>query len=62
MRPMARKSRLERSVVATDVELPAGFEASDRLICLDREGETELPPGAERRDHLLIFPLAPHTS
>ncbi len=53
---------LERSIVASNVELPAGFEARDRLICLDPDGHAELPPLVERRDRLLIYPLAPSPS
>ena len=50
-------SRLRRAVVGMGTEVPAGFEASDVLLCTDPNPSARLPAGIERVDGLLVRPL-----
>ena len=49
--------RLNRVVVGPGVEIPAGFEAANALVCADRTGRAEMTAGIVRRDGLLIQPF-----
>lgn len=50
--------RLERSVIALGVELPAGFESVEELVCVDPDPERALPPSTRREDGLLRHSFA----
>ena len=46
--------RLKRVIVGPGVEVPAGFEAEDAVLCPDPGGEADLPAAARRVDGLLV--------
>jgi len=51
--------RLKRCIVAPAVELPAGFEIEDALICADPGADTEIPDSTRRVGGVLVGPLDP---
>jgi mannose-1-phosphate guanylyltransferase len=51
--------RLERSVIGQSVELPAGFDCKDRVVCADPDPSMELPPSTRREKGWLIYSLSP---
>jgi NDP-sugar pyrophosphorylase family protein len=50
-------SRLRRTIVGMATEIPAGFEASDALLCADPDPERSVPPDVSRVGGLLVRPL-----
>jgi NDP-sugar pyrophosphorylase family protein len=46
--------RLERAVVAPGLELPAGFEVEQALVCRDSHSEAALPDSTRRVEGLLV--------
>lgn len=50
--------KINRSVIAQGVELPAGFVADEMLICPDLEPAQSLPPRTRREGGLLVHDLA----
>ena len=51
------RCRLDRVIVGPNTELPAGFEASNAIVCSDLAPESELQDGIVRRDGLLFRPF-----
>jgi ADP-glucose pyrophosphorylase len=50
---------LKRTVVAPGVEVPAGFQIDDSMICLDPGPGADLPDTVRRVQGLLLCPLDP---
>ena len=50
--------RLNRTIVGLGVEIPAGFEADNALVCSDPGGENGLSPGVRREAGLLMYDFA----
>ncbi len=55
-------SRLERTVVGPGVEIPAGFECHDALVCSNGGAADALPPRIRRDGELLIYDFASRSS
>jgi NDP-sugar pyrophosphorylase family protein len=49
--------RVERSIVAPGVEIPAGLQIEEMVVCADPGPETALPAGFRRDNGLLFSPL-----
>jgi len=49
--------RIRRSIIAQGLEVPAGFEAENELVCADIGVGDDLPPATRRSAGYLIHPL-----
>lgn len=51
--------RLRRVVVGPGVEIPAGFEAEDAIVCTHPGTSASIPPSCAREDGLVVCALSP---
>jgi len=52
------RCRIKRSIIAQGVELPAGCETEEELICTDPDASAELPPSTRREAGMLRHSFA----
>jgi len=52
------RCRIKRSIIAQGVELPAGCQTEEELICTDPDASAELPPSTRREAGMLVHSFA----